>query len=172
MAADAARGTFSSALIKLTKKVNVEEPRRLTWTIRQAREDELEACRRVFNRARRSVDAFGPDADLDRDAFLEAVRDEYILAALNAEGEITGFAGVYTPDAFLHHLYIDPDHHRCGVGRRLVDAACAICERPLRLKSLTENIGARAFYAALGWSERPDGGVSPDGEWIWVDAPA
>jgi len=58
-------------------------------------------------------------------------------------------------------LYLDPQHWRRGVGRRLVDAAVAQAQergyRNLTLWVLRENQRARSFYEAVGFSRDGEG---------------
>ena len=61
---------------------------------------------------------------------------------------------------FVHHLTVAPTHRRHGVGRALAERAIAALDalgiRKCHLMVLPENTGARAFWAASGWHERPD----------------
>lgn len=51
---------------------------------------------------------------------------------------------------WIDHLYVDPDHHRQGVGSALVRLAQAE-QRELRLYTFQSNAGARAFYERRGF---------------------
>jgi len=52
--------------------------------------------------------------------------------------------------------YVDPDHHRRGVGRALMGAAAEVIgPSPATLWTLRDAADTRRFYEALGW--RPDG---------------
>lgn len=71
-----------------------------------------------------------------------------ILVA-EVETVLVGFVALDTAE--LHALYVLPDHHGKGIGRRLLAAAGAVS----LLWVLQENHTARRFYAAHGWV--PDG---------------
>ena len=68
--------------------------------------------------------------------------------------------GVFQDDAFrghvallpgwIDHLYVDPDHHRQGVGSTLVRLAQAE-QAELRLHTFQSNTAARAFYERHGF---------------------
>lgn len=101
--------------------------------------------------------------------FKRETEGETILLAED-EQAVLGFAAVWEPDAFLHHLYVDPPAHRRGIGRRLIAEASRLCERPLELKCQTNNRPAIAFYRRLGFTP-DDSGVSDIGPWIRFRAP-
>lgn len=103
--------------------------------------------------------------DLDR----ETEGETLLLAEL--DGCIAGFVAVWEPDAFLHHLYVDPEMHRRGVGRALIEAAGRLCGRPLELKCQTNNRSAMAFYKSLGFT-LGESGVSDIGPWMRHRGPA
>lgn len=97
--------------------------------------------------------------DLDR----ETEGETLLLAEL--DGRIAGFAAVWEPDAFLHHLYVDPAMQRRGVGRALIDGMRRLCGRPLELKCQANNRAALAFYKKLGFTPG-ESGISDIGPWI------
>lgn len=85
--------------------------------------------------------------------------------AVTSSGKVVGFAAGgarrdpnLPADGEIHGLYVDPDHHRQGVGRRLftalAHALAARGHRGLGLWVLTANGGAQAFYARLGGAPR------------------
>lgn len=94
---------------------------------------------------------------------------ETILVA-EIDGWIVGFAAVWEPDSFLHHLYVDPEIHRRGIGRALLAALERVCEKPIELKCQINNKPAMAFYRRLGFSTH-DSGVSDIGPWVRWRAP-
>ncbi|MBK7974236.1 MAG: GNAT family N-acetyltransferase [Deltaproteobacteria bacterium] len=78
------------------------------------------------------------------------------------DGGIVGFYSLGPVDDpeqrnYLWHVYVDPRAQRRGVGRALTEAALAELaargETRAWLDVLAGNAKARAFYAALGWSE-------------------
>lgn len=71
-------------------------------------------------------------------------------------GEVAGF--VAFGEGWVHQLYVRPRHQRCGVGRRLLDAAKASAAA-LELWAFEVNVDAIAFYRSQGFAvvERTDG---------------
>ena len=102
--------------------------------------------------------------------FKRETEGETILVA-EIDGGIAGFASVWEPDAFIHHLYVDPAMHRRGIGRALIAGLVEICNKPLELKCQTNNKPAMAFYRRLGF-QTADSGVSDMGPWIRFRAPS
>lgn len=91
-------------------------------------------------------------------------RDELVIVALT-ETRLCGFASLYAPDAFLHHLYVAPDIQRRHVGSSLLREIQVRASAPLSLKCQAANAGARAFYAKHGFLKT---GIGDDeyGPWI------
>jgi GNAT superfamily N-acetyltransferase len=117
---------------------------------------ELEA---IFLAGRiQAFDWVDPSRFLAQD-FTEQTAGETVFVALAADGRPAGFISVWTPDRFIHHLYVKPDHQRRGVGRLLLHSLEAWLEEPWRLKCLLRNVRARRFYARLGWR---DAGLGSD----------
>jgi GNAT superfamily N-acetyltransferase len=72
---------------------------------------------------------------------------------------------IYRPARFIHHLYVDPDYLRRGIGLALLAQALGHCGGSADLKCDEANRPAQAFYLAAGW--RPvDWGWAPSGPWI------
>lgn len=125
--------------------------------------EELECLWRLFNAARADHPCFGPQAwSLMR--FRGATQGEALLVARTGD-TLAGFAAVWEPDRFIHHLYVAPEAQRRGVGRALVDACAQHFGRPLSLKCLTANHDARRFYRATGWREGQCH-TGPDGPYV------
>jgi hypothetical protein len=45
---------------------------------------------------------------------------EVVLVAMSPAEQVLGFTGLQLSGSFVHHLYVDPRFHRCGVGRALL----------------------------------------------------
>jgi GNAT superfamily N-acetyltransferase len=67
------------------------------------------------------------------------------------EGELAGFISVEVSDAFIHHLFVAPAYQGMGVGGRLLASLEDWLEPPYRLKCLTKNKKALAFYKKNNW---------------------
>ena len=102
--------------------------------------------------------------------FKRETEGETIIVA-ECDGKIAGFASVWEPDGFVHHLYVDPKMHRRGIGRALIAGLVEIADKPLELKCQTNNKPAMAFYRRLGF-RTADSGVSDMGPWIRYRAPS
>jgi ribosomal protein S18 acetylase RimI-like enzyme len=61
---------------------------------------------------------------------------------------------------YLQHLAVARTHHRRGIGRRLAEqCVAALVDRGIdkcHLMVLTEHSDAAAFWARIGWMDRPD----------------
>lgn len=64
--------------------------------------------------------------------------------------------------AELHHLWVEPDWRRRGVGKALIDAAIDAARadgaKTLSVGTHPDNCAAQAYYLALGFSARPSRG--------------
>jgi len=75
------------------------------------------------------------------------------------DGRLVGYTGIELSilggEADVVNLAVDPDHRRLGVGRRLLAAIVADCQRRrvalLWLRVRASNRGARAFYRRFGF---------------------
>jgi ribosomal protein S18 acetylase RimI-like enzyme len=61
---------------------------------------------------------------------------------------------------YLHHVAVDPDHRRAGLGRRIVDLALArllaIGIEKVHCDVFRTNRAALRFWRAAGWQKRTD----------------
>lgn len=89
---------------------------------------------------------------------------ERILVAV-VGAEIQGFASIWEPDSFLHHLFVHPSALRQGIGRVLLAQCGRYFTRPPTLKCLRANGRALRFYQAQGWRVLREG-VGPDGPYL------
>jgi ribosomal protein S18 acetylase RimI-like enzyme len=131
--------------------------------IRDLTEADEDACALIFARAWAHAFPQHP-RDIDRETFLHETDGEVVIVA-EQDGVALGFAAVYRPDDFLHHLYVDPTVHRLGVGRALIEAARERTGGGLRLRCQATNVNALGFYAHLGFREY-ERGRDEYGEWI------
>ncbi|MFI6577970.1 GNAT family N-acetyltransferase [Nocardiopsis sp. NPDC050513] len=138
-------------------------------TIRPAAEADLAELQAL---ARRTIDASyrgflgdeGVDWFIGSGASDTYVRDELPKGGMYClcEGDrIVGFSVLDGPTVDL--MMVDSDHHRRGLGRRLLShAEETLFARysAIRLESFAGNTAANAFYEACGWSR----GGELDGE--------
>lgn len=136
--------------------------------VRDMTDADESACADIFARAWAHAFPHHVRA-IDEDVFLRETDGELVLVA-EQDGRVTGFAAIFEPESFLHHLYVDPALHKRGTGRALLDAARARCAARLSLKVQSTNESARAFYAHLGYGEYARG-ADEYGVWILLKAP-
>ncbi len=105
-----------------------------------------------------------------QDDLREQSEGEKILVAETA-GKVVGFVAVWEPENFVHHLYVDREFQRQGVGKELVLAVQRTFPGPIRLKCGERNTAALAFYLSSGWKE-VDRGVSDDGPYMLLELPS
>ncbi|QID18429.1 GNAT family N-acetyltransferase [Nitrogeniibacter mangrovi] len=117
----------------------------------------------LFNAARAHSGHFPPHTH-SIDEFRAVTEGERILVARRGH-TLAGFAAIWVPDAFLHHLFIAPELQRQGIGRQLLDATLARFGAPMTLKCITTNTPARRFYEATGWQAR-ETAMGPDGPYV------
>lgn len=139
-------------------------------TVRPAARTDRSRLAEIFLVARRHAFTWLPP-DRFRLGDLKRETEGETLLVAEIGGHVVGFASLWEPDCFLHHLYIDPATHRRGIGRALIAAAVALCEKPLELKCQTNNKAAMAFYRRLGFVSA-DSGVSDMGPWVRYRAPS
>ena len=141
------------------------------WKVEVADHSHIEDCRQIYNSARHAAGIFETASASAYADFETIIKDELLLVAIRSDGLIGGFSGIYLADAFLHHLYVAPPFQRQGLGRLLLQASRRQLTTPLRLKCIVANTAARLFYRSVGWRGGDFGGPSPDGDWLWIEAP-
>jgi GNAT superfamily N-acetyltransferase len=142
---------------------------RIQIDIAPAEADDDPALCALFNAARADCGHF-PGPPFTAEAFDRVVAGEEILVA-RINGQIAGFAAVWLPDRFVHHLFVAPEHQHQGVGRALVAAWIERAGLPLELKCLEANLPARRFYETGGWQPR-ETAQGPDGPYVRYVLPA
>lgn len=137
--------------------------------IREGVASDREALATILYRASRDVFPLAGFERISTAEFDRQTRDEHILVA-EEDGQPVGFSSVLETEHFLHHFFIDPDHHQRGFGRSLMVATMMHHGSMLSLKCNTSNQAARAFYRAMGWIETDEPGGTSDhiGDWIWI----
>jgi putative acetyltransferase len=120
--------------------------------IRRSRRDEVDLLLDIWVRAVQQTHDFLTPADI---AFYRPlVRDRYLpfaeLWVAVEDDRPVGFLGMAGNKA--ESLFVDPDHHRRGVGRALLAHAFRLYG-PLRIDVNEQNHAARAFYRRMGFEE-------------------
>jgi GNAT superfamily N-acetyltransferase len=132
-------------------------------------EDDDAACASIFKQAWHAGHPYAPRR-IGLDEFRYETANRSMIVAQAEDGRVLGFAAVYMPDAFVHHLYVDPTQTGQGVGRALLAAAVALAGGRATLKCQARNTRALQFYRREGWTEAECG--ETDGEpWIRMLSP-
>lgn len=139
-------------------------------SVRLMRREDRDRVAEIYLRGRRHAFTWVPAGRFALDD-LEADTTGEVMFVAERGGRVAGFAALWTPDAFLHHLYVDPAEHRRGIGRALMRQVMAVAVRPVELKCQSNNRAAFAFYLRLGFVPQ-ESGVSDIGPWERFRAPA
>jgi ribosomal protein S18 acetylase RimI-like enzyme len=145
------------------------------FLIRPYKSDDFEVVTSLWRRAReqafpdfqrRKGHTYEEDQNYFRDVIL--VNNDVWIAEMG--GEPVAFMAI--AGDFIDQLYVDPEHHRLGLGRALLEHARSISPEHLRLYTLQINTNGRAFYekngfhiVKLGVSPAPES--EPDVEYHW-----
>ncbi len=97
-----------------------------------------------------------------RRAIAEDWRDIFVA---QAGGQIVGYFDFDPGTSHIRRIYVDPNHHRRGIGSLMIEAALDIMrDRGFNLATIdvVEGTNAPDFHRALGWREvsreqTPDG---------------
>ncbi len=130
-------------------------------SIRPYRRADRPRCAEIYVAARRVAFPWVPADRFTADDFVRDTADEQITVAegCSAAGGLVvlGVASGYLPGRFIHHLYVDPDCRRRGIGAALIGQVVGAGPGPWRLKCVEANTAAMAFYRARGWVEEGRG---------------
>ena len=120
--------------------------------IRAYEHEDRERVLEVWLAASRHGHSFLGEAVLQGQLLL--VRDVYLTCAQTlvavVDGRIEGFIGLL--NSFIGGLFVDPAHHRSGIGRTLVAEAGRL-RNELTVEVYQANTGARTFYERQGFVE-------------------
>jgi GNAT superfamily N-acetyltransferase len=121
-------------------------------TVRQLEQSDAAAVQRLYERA--VSRAVWLPAGVKADAnFARSSQGEAVFVCHDPEGCLVGLLSVYVPESFIHHVYVDPEFERQGVGTVLLSSLETWLPLPWHLKCVSANASARAFYARHGWIE-------------------
>lgn len=138
--------------------------------IRAIQSGEEAACAAILTRAWNAAMPSKPRF-VTAEQFLTETDGECVLVA-HCQAHIAGFVSIWMPDAFVHHLYVDPRYQRQGIGAALLANAARIADgMELSLKCQTENENALHFYQTLGFVEAGEQGDGEFGRWVRLKAP-
>lgn len=116
--------------------------------LRPARAGDVARLIRICHDARTSADIPNLHTDAEDLAFFSRLFATKPTMVAETAGVPVGFAVVH--DGWLEHLWVDPGHHRRGIGRKLLGWARAEAASDLRLHVFAHNERAIAFYETHG----------------------
>ncbi|RLL71550.1 GNAT family N-acetyltransferase [Ochrobactrum soli] len=131
--------------------------------IRPGGPDDLPALRDIFLRSRQAAFRWEPSYSFDLGDFDSQTEGEFQLVACNQE-VLVGFISVWEPDQFIHHLHVDPRFLRRGIGRALLFALPGWKINRYRLKCVSANERALAFYHSNHFIQVGEGRVNGNGQ--------
>lgn len=124
----------------------------MALVLRPLADADVEPVLDVWERASRVGHPFLSDAFLaeERRRLAEQWLPASETVVADDDGTVVGFVSLVGDE--VGGLFVDPDRHRQGIGRRLL-AHAVIGRDRLELGVFEANVGARRFYAALGFAE-------------------
>lgn len=129
--------------------------------IRKFIESDRSFLQEIYLQARRKTWTWLDAEQWKREDFDSVTQDESVWVAEQA-GKLVGFASLWMPDNFLHHLFVSPEAQSHGVGSRLLQYVQCQFTDTGSLKCLLDNHHALTFYQRHGWYIEAQG-ESPDG---------
>lgn len=133
--------------------------------IRKHRSDDTDAVVDVWRSASALAHPFLPQEFIEQEA--DNVRNVYMKYAetwvTEIDGVVIGFIAMI--DNEIGGLFLDPEYHRRGFGRAMVDKA-VLMKGSLTVEVFTQNIGGRKFYSAYGFRGSEEYLHEPSGQMI------
>lgn len=135
--------------------------------IRKAKESDTPQLEELFLITRQETFHWESPEKFKLKDYTSATEGESVFVAVDEDDIIIGFISVweYETPPFIHHLYVLPGFQREGVGELLLRSLLDWLPLPYRLKCLTKNRKALAFYQKNNWIDI-DAGVSEEGEYL------
>jgi ribosomal protein S18 acetylase RimI-like enzyme len=123
----------------------------MSWMIRSPEQADLEELANIYLAVRRETFTWVNPLTFRHEDFFAHTQGELVWLAEMADGEIAGFMTLWSPDDFIHMLYIRNACQRQGIGTALLTALPDWPNKKYRLKCLDRNERAKAFYRAQGF---------------------
>ncbi|EIA19836.1 GNAT family N-acetyltransferase [Listeria fleischmannii] len=135
--------------------------------IRKMEKADLDALRTLYKEVRGRDFSWTKQEELSEMDFDRDTDGELVLVMENS-GDILGFVGIFEPEHFIHHLYVNQNARGSGVGRELLLAALKTSKATFSLKCVAENEKALLFYKKMGFKKVSEG-FSEDGRYFVLE---
>ncbi len=127
---------------------------RIKLAVRRLEQSDAAAVQRLYERA--VGRAVWLPAEVEADAnFAHVSQGEAVFVCHGPEGRLVGLLSAYVPESFIHHVYVDPEFERQGVGTALLDRLCQLARAQGCLVREPEDSGPPVGYWAF--LRDPDG---------------
>ncbi|RYX86446.1 GNAT family N-acetyltransferase [bacterium] len=136
--------------------------------IRPATDADIPTLAPLFLETRIKAFPWFPPESFHLDDFVRDTAGEDVYLAHDSNLCPLGFISVWTPDSFIHHLFVSPDEQGRGIGSLLLQSLDSWLPRPYRLKCLLANRPAKAFYVRHGWKVVSTGD-DPQGQYALME---
>jgi len=120
------------------------------FRVRPFAEPDREAVEAIYRECRAEAAWLPPDARADSDLARDTA-GEILFVAVGSDDNPLGFVSIWEPDRFIHHLYVRSELRDRGIGKALLGSLRSRLPLPWKLKCLTANDAALAFYRSQGW---------------------
>lgn len=140
------------------------------FAIRRFQTSDAPHCARIFDRAWHAGHPYAPRV-IDETVLASETAEEAQFVAVGEDGTVVGFVSLYEPQAFVHHLYVEPALRGRGIGKALLEHAVAAVGGRATLKCQIGNERAMTFYRRLGWIE-VTAGTGEFGAWVAMRSPS
>ncbi|WP_315968932.1 GNAT family N-acetyltransferase [Enterococcus massiliensis] len=118
---------------------------------------------KIFYDSRKAAFFWEDSAKYQLTDFDQSTQEELVLVAQDQE-KICGFISLYLPENFIHNFFVAPEATGQHIGKQLLTAGLARLERPARLKCVSKNQLALAFYLKNGWEKEWET-IAPENYW-------
>jgi GNAT superfamily N-acetyltransferase len=119
--------------------------------VRRARDDESDAVAALFRLSRETAMPYLPKLhtpEEDRSYFRDRVFAECVVWVAERNGALAGVCAFH--EGWVDQLYVDPAHHRGGIGTALLRKAQDANEQ-LQLWAFQRDVNALRFYESQGF---------------------
>jgi len=134
------------------------------WEIRPHSRNDRAAIERVFLDCHTEL-PWRTEPGPDLNTLRYALKYSSVLVAHEKDAGGIGFIVFLTERCYVSHLFVDMNWRFCGVARGLLDVGRTLSSGPLQVDLDTQNTGALAAYAAMGWTETVSGGPNLGIQW-------